>query len=57
MESQLFVSRASYSDLQAQYRELNDKFSLSFDKYKKAALIMTEFLDDALKGTSNDIFG
>ena len=57
MESQLFTTKASYTDLQVQFKDLTDKFSSSVDKYKKAALIMTEFLDDALKGASNDIFG
>ena len=57
MESQLLVTKASYSGLQSEFRELQEKFGSSFDKYKKAALIMTEFLDDALKGASNDFFG
>ena len=39
--------------LQADYTELQDKTKDSKEKYKRAALLMTEFLDDLLNQTPN----
>ena len=39
--------------LQTDYMELQDKTKDSKEKYKRAALLMTEFLDDLLNQTPN----
>lgn len=36
-----------------EYRELQDKFMKSSEKYKMAALIMTDYLDDLLSSKPN----
>ena len=40
-------------DLQNEYRDVHERFTKSTDKYKKAALIMTDFLDDILSSSPN----
>ena len=39
--------------LQNDYVELQEKMNMSREKYKRAALLMTEFLDDLLNSTPN----
>lgn len=39
--------------LQNDYVELQDKLNVSREKYKRAALLLTEFLDDMLTSTPN----
>ena len=39
--------------LQNDYMELQDKLNLSREKYKRAALLLTDFLDDLLSNTPN----
>ena len=57
VEDQLNQAQISYSDLQTEYRDLQDKLTQSSDKYKRAALIMTEFLDDVLAGAPDNFLG
>jgi hypothetical protein len=42
-----------YERLQDDYMELQDKMNLSREKYKRAALLLTDFLDDILTSTPN----
>jgi len=39
--------------LQNDYVDLQDKMNVSREKYKRAALLMTEFLDDLLNQAPN----
>jgi hypothetical protein len=39
--------------LQNEYMELQEKLNLSREKYKRAALLLTDFLDDMLNNTPN----
>lgn len=57
VEDQLNQAQLSYSDLQTEYRDLQDKLTQSSERYKKAALLMTEFLDDVLAGAPNNFLG
>lgn len=47
-ETNLKLKKAEYEALQQEYYALQDKFSQSRHKYKRAALIMTDFLEDMI---------
>ena len=53
IEKKLQRTQNEYELLQSDYVELQDKMNLSREKYKRAALLMTEFLDDILNQTPN----
>lgn len=53
IEKKLQKTQHEYEQLQADYIELQEKMNLSREKYKRAALLMTEFLDDLLNQTPN----
>ena len=46
-------TQQEYELLQGDYLELQEKMNMSREKYKRAALLMTEFLDDLLNQTPN----
>jgi chromosome segregation ATPase len=48
IEKKLQRTQGEYELLQSDYVELQDKMNMSREKYKRAALLMTEFLDDIL---------
>ena len=48
IEKKLVRTQSEYELLQGDYVELQDKMNVSREKYKRAALLMTEFLDDIL---------
>jgi chromosome segregation ATPase len=48
IEKKLQRTQSEYELLQGDYLELQDKMNMSREKYKRAALLMTEFLDDIL---------
>ena len=52
-EKNLIVKQQEHDSLQADYHELQEKFNQSRQKYKRAALLLTEFLDDILHSTPN----
>jgi len=47
------ATQSEYEVLQNDYMELQDKLNLSREKYKRAALLLTDFLDDLLSNTPN----
>ena len=53
IEKKLQRTQSEYELLQSDYVELQDKMNMSREKYKSAALLMTEFLDDILNQTPN----
>ena len=53
IEKKLQRTQSEYELLQGDYVELQDKMNMSREKYKRAALLMTEFLDDILNQTPN----
>jgi len=53
IEKKLQKTQIEYESLQQDYVELQDKMNISREKYKRAALLMTEFLDDLLNQTPN----
>ena len=53
IEKKLQRTQSEYELLQSDYVELQDKMNMSREKYKRAALLMTEFLDDILNQTPN----
>jgi hypothetical protein len=53
IEKKYHRTQTEFEALQQQYHELHQKTSLSTEKYKRAALLMTEFLDDMLNQTPN----
>jgi archaellum component FlaC len=53
IEKKLQRTQSEYELLQNDYVDLQDKMNLSREKYKRAALLMTEFLDDILNQTPN----
>jgi len=53
IEKQLSKKQIEYETLHQEYVELMDKSQFSREKYKRAALLMTEFLDDLLNQTPN----
>jgi chromosome segregation ATPase len=48
IEKKLQRTQSEYELLQTDYVDLQDKMNMSREKYKRAALLMTEFLDDIL---------
>ena len=52
-EKKLSRTQNEYELLQGDYLELQEKMSMSREKYKRAALLMTEFLDDLMNNTPN----
>lgn len=52
-EKNLVVKQQEYDSLQTEYADLQEKFNQSRQKYKRAALLLTEFLDDILHSTPN----
>jgi type I site-specific restriction endonuclease len=53
IESQLTSTTSNFEGLQTEYNKLQDKISESKDKYKRAALICTDFLEDMLNSNPN----
>ena len=53
IEKKLQRTQGEQELLQTDYMELQEKMNLSREKYKRAALLMTEFLDDLLTQTPN----
>jgi len=53
IEKKLSRTQVEYEQLQQDYLELHDKTQMSKEKYKRAALLLTEFLDDLLNQTPN----
>lgn len=53
IENKLTGTQSDYETLQRDYVELQDKLSASRDKYKRAALIMTDFLQDMINSNPN----
>lgn len=53
IEKRLQRTQHEYEILQSDYMELQEKMNLSREKYKRAALLMTEFLDDLLSQKPN----
>lgn len=53
IEKQLSRTQSEYENLQQDYLEVQEKMQLSREKYKRAALLLTEFLDDLLNQTPN----
>lgn len=56
-EKNLLQKKNEYEALQNEYYQLQDKFSQSRHKYKRAALIMTEFLEDMINKQPNILQG
>ena len=53
MEKKLQRTEHDYENLKQNYSDLQEKMNMSREKYKRAALLMTEFLDDLLNSTPN----
>ena len=53
IEKKLSKSQHEFENLKRENDELKDKMNVSREKYKRAALLMTEFLDDLLNSTPN----
>jgi chromosome segregation ATPase len=53
IEKRLAATQSEYETLQNDYMELQDKMNQSREKYKRAALLLTDFLDDMLTATPN----
>ena len=53
IEKKLQRTQGEYELLQTDYVDLQAKMNMSREKYKRAALLMTEFLDDLLNQTPN----
>lgn len=53
IESKLTTTQSNYDGLQTEYNKLQDKLSESRDKYKRAALICTDFLQDMINSNPN----
>ena len=53
IEKKLSRTQHDYENLQNDYTDLQKKMNISREKYKRAALLMTEFLDDLLNSTPN----
>lgn len=47
-EKNLVAKQMEYDNLQSEYQSLQDKFSLTKQKYKRAAFLLTELLDDLI---------
>ena len=52
-EKNLIAKQQDYDILQAEYSELQEKVGSQKHKYKRAALLLTEFLEDILNSTPN----
>ncbi|CDW78724.1 UNKNOWN [Stylonychia lemnae] len=53
IEKKLANSQSDYEVLQNDYMELQEKMNLSREKHKRAALLLTDFLDDLLNDNPN----
>jgi hypothetical protein len=53
IEKKCSQTQSEYEILQNDYMELQEKLNLSREKYKRAALLLTDFLDDLLSATPN----
>jgi len=53
IEKKLSKSQHEFENLKRENDDLKDKMNVSREKYKRAALLMTEFLDDLLNSTPN----
>ena len=53
IEKKLANSQSDYEVLQNDYMELQEKTNLSREKHKRAALLLTDFLDDLLNDNPN----
>jgi len=53
IEKKLSRSQADYEELQNDCLEIQDKLSFQKEKYKRAALMLTEFLEDLLSQKPN----
>jgi hypothetical protein len=53
IEKKCSSTQNEYEILQNDYMELQEKLNLSREKYKRAALLLTDFLDDLLSATPN----
>lgn len=53
IDRKLQKTQIDYEHLQGEYLEIQSKLSQSHEKYKKAALLLTEFLDDLLNQKPN----
>lgn len=49
-EKNLQLKHSEYEQLLADHSELQDKFNMSTQKYKRAAYILTEFMEELLTG-------
>jgi hypothetical protein len=49
----LINTQNEYEILQNEYMDLQDRMYLSKEKYKRAALLLTDFLDDIINSTPN----
>ena len=53
IERKLALSQSDYEELQNDCLEIQDKLSFQKEKYKRAALLLTEFLEDLLSQKPN----
>ena len=53
IEKKLSTTQNEYELLQNDYMEMQEKLNQSREKYKRAALLLTDFLDDILTSTPN----
>lgn len=53
IEKMLVSSQADYEQMQNDCLEIQDKLNFSREKYKRAALLMTEFLEDLISSKPN----
>lgn len=47
------MKQQEYDSLKSDYGDLQEKFNQSKQKYKRAALLLTEFLDDLLQNSKS----
>lgn len=53
IEKKLTNTQGEYENLQIEYQELQEKMNINRDRYRRAALLLTDFLDDMLTATPN----
>ena len=53
IEKKLINTQNEYEILQNEYMDLQDRMYLYKEKYKRAALLLTDFLDDIINSTPN----
>ncbi len=53
IEKKLSTTQNEYELLQNDYMEMQEKLQQSREKYRRAALLLTDFLDDILTSTPN----